>query len=514
MKRRRLPIGIQTLRKLRQRDCYYVDKTAYIEQLWNSGECYFLSRPRRFGKSLFVNTLKELFEGNEALFRGLHIHSRWDWSVRRPVLRLSFDYGHFHEPGHLHTNLMERLDDLEIDAGTESRPWTGPGRLAHLIRTLHRRSGRGVVVLVDEYDKPILDALKVPEVAKANRDYLRGLYGVIKGCDEHIRFTFITGVSKFSKVSLFSGLNSLKDLTLDRRYSAICGYTDDDLNTVFAPELPGLDRDRIQRWYNGYNWRGGKRLYNPFDILLLFDEREFRPYWIETGSSKFLIDLLERRGVTALHLERMWVAEAQLSQFDVEGIGTEALLFQTGYLTLTGERVVDGKLEYRLHYPNREVRESLIEGLLERMSRDLAKLRLNLRRLQKAMEAAERAGLKRVLRQIFINHPYPLHVGSKAATYEAFYVGVVSTHFLALGFDVTLEESSSVGRTDMVVKPGGKVYVVEFKVDVAEGTALKQIKEKGHAENHLDEEGPVYLMGVEFSSKTRNVEHLDLERFK
>ena len=514
MKRRTLPLGTQSFRVLREDHCYYVDKTPFISMLLEDGRHFFLSRPRRFGKSLFVDTLKELFEGNEALFRGLHVHDRWDWSVRRPVIRLSFDYGHFHEPGHLHTNLMERLDDLEVDAGTEPRHRTGPGRLAHLIRTLHRRSGRRVVVLVDEYDKPILDALEVPEVAKANRNYLRGLYGVVKGCDRHIRFTFITGVSKFSKVSLFSGLNNLRDITLNPRYSAICGYTEKDLDEVFAPELPGLDRGRIRRWYNGYSWLGGERVYNPFDILLLFGDRRFKPYWIETGASKFLIDLLERRGVTALDLERLWVDDAQLSQFDVEDIGTEALLFQTGYLTITAEREAGGEPEYRLGYPNREVRRSLIEGLLERMSRHPARRRSNLRRLQEAMEGAERAGLTRVLRQIFIDLPHQWHAGSKAGRYEAFYVGVVSTHFLALGFDVTLEESSSVGRTDMVVKHGGAVYVFEFKVDVAEGTALQQIKEKGYAEKHMGEEGPVYMVGVEISTKTHNVEHLDLDRAK
>ena len=538
VKRRRLPIGTQTFSKLRERDCYYVDKTAYIEQLWNSGDCYFLSRPRRFGKSLFVDTLKEVFEGNKELFRGLHIHDRWDWSVRHPVVRLSFGSGNFKDPQQVSSSVMLQLDYAwhRCKAALRQAPLhqrfrrflSGLGRpqfgyrtdssaadrFWHLLRAMRRAAGCRVVVLVDEYDKPILDALELPEVAKANRDFLRGLYGVVKDCDEDIRFSFITGVSKFSKVSLFSGLNSLRDITLNPHYSAICGYTERDLDEVFAPELPGLDRDRIRRWYNGYNWLGGERVYNPFDILLLFGDRKFKPYWIETGSSKFLIDTLERRGVTALDLERMWVGDAQLSKFDVEDIGTEALLFRTGHLTITEEREVGGKAEYRLHYPNREVRQSLNEGLLERMARDPAKLWRNLRQLREAMEAAERAGLKRVLRQIFINHPYQLHAGSKVGKYEAVYVVVVSTHFLALGFDVTLEESSSVGRTDMVVKHGGRVYVVEFKVDAAKGAALRQIKDKGYAEKHMNAGGPVYLMGLEFSSKTHNVEHLDLERAK
>ena len=215
-------------------------ETAYVRQLLDDGTHFFLSRPRRFGKSLFLDTLKELFEGNEPLFEGLAIHDRWDWSVRHPVLRLSFGSGHFKEPGYLHTNLMAELDAVERRAGVSSGYTTGPERLGHLLEALHGKTGRPVAVLVDEYDKPILDALDAPEVARANRDYLRGLYSVIKGRDAHIRFSFITGVSKFSKVSLFSGLNNLKDITLDPRYSAICGFRDADLDAVFTAELPGL----------------------------------------------------------------------------------------------------------------------------------------------------------------------------------------------------------------------------------------------------------------------------------
>ena len=256
MNKRKLPIGIQTFRKIREEDCYYVDKTAYIRRLLDEGTHYFLSRPRRFGKSLFLDTLKELFEGNEPLFAGLYIHDHWDWSMRHPVVRLSFGSGNLNEPGVLHKEVMAQLDALEEETGVKSRYDTASVRFRHLIQRLHRQSGQRVAVLIDEYDKPILDALDTPEVARANRDFLRGFYAVIKDCDAHVRFTFLTGVSKFSKVSLFSGLNNLKDITLDPRYSAICGYTEADLDSVFAPELPGLDREQIRDWYNGYRWRG------------------------------------------------------------------------------------------------------------------------------------------------------------------------------------------------------------------------------------------------------------------
>ena len=365
--KRKLPIGIQTFREIREQNHYYVDKTAYIRRLVDEGKHYFLSRPRRFGKSLLIDTLKELFEGNEPLFRGLVIHECWDWSMRYPVVRLSFGGGNFKVPGYLHTNLMAQLDAVERRTQVVSEYATGPERFAHLLEALHDRTGQPVAVLVDEYDKPILDALDVPEVARDNRDFLRGVYAVIKDSDAHVKFTLLTGVSKFSKVSLFSGLNNLTDITLSPRYSALCGYTDADLDTVFAPELPGLDRDDIRRWYNGYSWLGEEKVYNPFGILLLFFNRKFGAHWFETGTPTFLIDTLVARAVSALSLDGMLGSDALLSTFDVDHIATEALLFQTGYLTIQGEEDRGGRTRYRLGYPNREVRQSLNESLLNRL---------------------------------------------------------------------------------------------------------------------------------------------------
>jgi len=211
MRKRKLPIGIQTFRTIREEGCYYVDKTPFMRRLVEEGRHYFLSRPRRFGKSLFLDTLKELFESNETLFEGLAIHEQWDWSVQRPVLHLDFGRGDYREPAGVHASLMAQLDRVEARSGIASRHDTAPERFAEVIEALHQYAGRRVVVLVDEYDKPILDALSTPEVARANRGYLHGLYSVIKSSEAHIEFTFLTGVSKFSKVSLFSGLNNLKD---------------------------------------------------------------------------------------------------------------------------------------------------------------------------------------------------------------------------------------------------------------------------------------------------------------
>ena len=266
--RDRLPLGVQTFSEIRQENLYYVDKTHFACRLVRQGKHYFLSRPRRFGKSLFVSTLKALFEGRRELFHGLAAYDRWDWSVRRPVAHLSFTSGLYTKPGGLHNNLLMQLRSHQRSAGIELEAADGPDRFAELLEELHRSSGRRAAVLVDEYDKPITENLNQPDLARDNRDYLRALYSTLKYCDQHIRFSFLTGVSKFSKVSLFSSLNNLIDLTLEAPFSSLCGYTERDLDEVFAPELQGLDRHAICRWYNGYSWGGDERVYNPYDLLL------------------------------------------------------------------------------------------------------------------------------------------------------------------------------------------------------------------------------------------------------
>ena len=511
--KQKLPIGIQTFRKIREGGYYYVDKTGYVRGLVEGGDYYFLSRPRRFGKSLLVDTLKELFEGNEPLFRGLEIHGHWDWSVSHPVVRLTFGGGHFSKPGGLNESLMVQLDRLEEDEGIERRYRTTPARFHDLIRTLHRRSGRGVAVLVDEYDKPIVDALGTPEMARSNRDELRDLYSTIKACDEHLRFAFLTGVSKFSKVSLFSGLNNLEDITLDPRYSAICGYTEVDLDEVFAPELVGLDREAIRDWYDGYSWLGDENVYNPFGVLLLFRRRRFGAWWFETGTPTFLIETLARRRIVSVDLEGMSGTDALLSSFDVEAIEPEALLFQTGYLTITGEDDTGGLPLYRLGYPNREVRQSLNEHLLRTMTpRESRRLKASVR-LHKLLAANDFAGVEALFRALFAGIPYEWHTRNEIARYEGYYASVFYSHFAAAGLDLTVEDSTSHGRVDMAVRFGGHVYLFEFKVveSEPEGAAMEQLKARGYADKYRHLGQPIHLVAVEFSRKSRNLASFTVE---
>ena len=520
MAKRRLPIGIQTFREIREEGWYYVDKTLYAHRLMEGGKHYFLSRPRRFGKSLFVDTLKELFEGNEPLFEGLHVHDRWDWRTHHPVVRLDFSGRNFTEPGSLDTNLTAQLEAAERRAGVRPSQLAGPERFACLIEALHERTGQRVVVLVDEYDKPILDALAKPELARANRDHLRGLYSAIKFSDAHVKLSFLTGVSKFSKVSIFSGLNNLIDVTLDPAYSAICGYTEGDLDTVFAPELPGLDRDEIRRWYNGYNWLGEEKIYNPFDVLLFFRRHEFRAYWFETGTPAFLVETLLERKIGTPSLEEGIASDDLLSAFDVDGMATEALLFQTGYLTITGRDDFDGETLYRLGYPNHEVRQSLNRSLLQAMTPAAphqAKERIRLRQL---LGSNDFEGLEILFRSFFAGIPYQWYTKNRIADYEGYYASVFYSWFAASGLDVRVEESASRkrldnrGRLDMAVLFNGEVYLFEFKTvgKAPKGAAAPQIRERGYADKYRHLGRPIHLVGVEFSRKERNLAAFSVER--
>ena len=513
MTRRKLPIGIQTFRRIREDGCYYVDKTAYIQRLLDEGTHYFLSRPRRFGKSLFLDTCKELFEGSEALFEGLAVHDRWDWSVRHPVVRLSFGSGSFTSSGDVQARTREQLAAIERRESVRSEGDTEAGRLAALLEALHERTGRRVVVLVDEYDKPILDALEVPEVARANRDFLRGLYAVVKDSDADIRFSFLTGVSKFSKVSLFSGLNNLKDITLDPRYSAICGYTDADLDTVFAPETAGLDREKVREWYNGYGWLGKDKVYNPFDILLLFDKRKFGAWWFETGTPAFLVETLFRRRVSSVALGEMVGTDALLSSFDVDDIATEALLFQTGYLTIREERSLGGKALYRLGYPNREVRQSLNECLLEFLVHNASRRTANSIRLEELIRTNDFEGMRALFHAFFASIPHEWYTNNDIARYEGYYASVFYSYFAALGLDITVEDSTSHGRLDMAVRFNANVYLFELKVVemAGEGAAMAQLKERRYADKYRGSGEPIHLVAVEFSRDTRNVVAFEVE---
>lgn len=510
--RRKLPIGIQTFAKIRSDDYYYVDKTRLAWWLTQEGGYYFLSRPRRFGKSLFLDTLKELFESNEPLFRDLYIHDRWEWSIHHPVIRISFGGGVLKSRAELDEKIGEILDDQQRRLQVTCTHTSLSGRFEQLIQGAYEQTGQPVVVLVDEYDKPILDNLTDRETALAMREGLKNIYSVLKNADAYLRLVFLTGVSKFSKVSLFSGLNNLVDITVDARYSAICGYTETDVDTVFAPELPGLDRDEIRRWYNGYHWTG-EAVYNPFDLLLLFDKRQFRPWWFETGTPTFLIRVLTERETWLPTLGQLESDAELLSTFDVDDMPTEALLFQTGYLTIAGEECLGGNYFYRLRFPNHEVYQSTYHSLLRAWTANPQAQVQNRKTLYRLLEAHDLAEMKDLFRAFFATIPHQWYDNNPISRYEGYYASVFYSYFAALGLDIILEDATNQGRIDMTVKFQGRIYLFEFKVVelVPDGRALQQIKDRGYAEKYRALGQPIVQIGVEFSRVERNVVRFEVE---
>ncbi len=510
--RKKLPIGLQTLAGLLDDGCYYADKSGYAVDLAQAGKYYFLSRPRRFGKSLFLDTLKELFEGNARLFRGLAAEARWDWSRQHPVIRISFGAGVLKNRGDLDAALHQKLHEHETRWNLPARFPDARSRFIDLIQRVHAQVGQPAVVLIDEYDKPILDNITDSATALDMREGLKDLYSVLKDADAHLRFVFITGVSKFSKVSLFSGLNNLKDITLDSRYSAICGYTDADVVTVFAPELPGLDREEIRRWYNGYNWLG-EGVYNPFDMLLLLDRREFKPYWFETGTPTFLVKLLAKAETFTPDIGRLVATETLLSTFDVDNIPPEALMFQAGYLTIDHVWRIPGRMEVTLKYPNLEVQASLNDSLLQYLVGNPSTPGPHIGRLYRLLQAQDFTGLKTLFQAFFASIPHDWYRNSPIAQFEGYWASIFYSHFAALGLDIRLEDTTNKGRIDMAVLFNAQVFVFEFKVVelVPQGRALQQIKDMGYADKYRDRGEPIHLVGVEFSKNDRNIVGFEVE---
>jgi hypothetical protein len=504
--RRKLPIGIQTFSEIIEEGHYYVDKSGAAVRLADEGKYYFLSRPRRFGKSLFLDTLKELFEGNEALFKGLAAQERWDWSKKFPVIRISFGGGVLGSVGDLDQSLHQQLTALERQFGMTAQFPDHRSRFKELIIQAAQVTGQRAVILIDEYDKPILDRIESPEIAKQLREALKDFYSVLKDSDAHIKFAFLTGVSKFSKVSLFSGLNQLTDITLDERYSDICGYTDADVDSVFAPELPGLDRELIRQWYNGYNWLGTS-VYNPFGLLQLFRTRQIRPHWFETGTPTFLIKLLQQRQQFTPDLTRIVASESLLATFDVDNIPVEALMFQAGYLTIASHRQIPGRLELTLKYPNLEVQAALNDSLLQSLTGGLAVPGPHISRLYDLLMAQDFAGLKELFHAFYASIANDWYRKNALSGFEGYYVSIFYSYFAALGLDIRLEDPTNFGRIDMTVLFNGQVFLFEFKVVELNpaGAALQQIKDLHYADKYQDRGEPIHLIGVEFSKASRNI---------
>jgi Protein of unknown function (DUF1703)./Predicted AAA-ATPase. len=506
-----LPIGIQTFEKIRNSNYYYVDKTMFVKKLENGGY-YFLSRPRRFGKSLFLDTLKEAFSGNKELFKGLYLYDNWDWEKRYPIIKISFASGNIRTSDillDLMTSQVNRISEKEQINLKEKRP---SQMFLELIQKLYEKYNQKVVVLIDEYDKPILDAIENIEVAKENREILKDFYSVLKDADPYLKLVFLTGVSRFSKVSIFSGLNQLQDITLNEEFSTVCGYTQSELESVFEDRLKDFDKEKIKVWYNGYSWLG-ESVYNPFDILLLFSEKRFRAFWFETGTPTFLIKLFMKNHYYIPELENLEVGDEILSNLDVDNIRLENLLFQSGYLTIKEFLEEDGV--YILSYPNLEVRKSLNNALLFYLDFDASKItktELNIKQILKEKNINK---LKDAIYTFFASIPHDWYRKNDIDSYEGFYASIVYAIFNGAGLNVIAEDNTNKGQIDLSVFNQDSVYIVEFKVveDKEEGNALKQIKEKRYYEKYMGKYKEIYLIGIEFSKKDKNIVSFEWEKY-
>ena len=505
----KLPLGLQSFAEVRKLQCAYVDKTPLALKLIEDGKFYFLSRPRRFGKSLFLDTLRYLFEGERELFQGLYAEHNWQWSVKDPVIKFDMS-GIFKKPADLESRLCGLLENNAINLGVDLRGQDAPTQFSNLIIDASRKCGRQTVLLVDEYDKPMIDNIGNIELALQMRDQLHGFYSIIKAADEHLRFVMLTGVSKFAKVSIFSGLNNLEDISLNPDYGSVCGYTEEDLKDTFAEYLQGVDRELLRRWYNGYNFLGTDPVYNPYDILNFikrshsFGKPTFRSYWFETGTPTFVVDLLARGLIPAQRLEQQSVGEDILESCTIEQLDATTVLFQSGYLTI--DSVDDSDADaviYKLVCPNHSVRSALQNNLFRYYTgtKDPS-FRSNVAR---ALRNADLNSVETELKRLFASIANSNYRKNNIAHFEGYYAAVVYSFLAGMGLDITAEDASSHGSVDLTIQLAEHTYVVEFKVverASATNSALKQIIERGYASKYP---GKVYQIGIEFSELERNI---------
>jgi hypothetical protein len=502
------PIGIQTFSKIREGGFTYVDKTHFVARLLKEDAYFFLSRPRRFGKSLLLSTIKEVFQGSKHLFEGLAIEPLWDWSQKAsPVLHFSLN-GLDYKQQPLETALMKMLHLEAERCGLVIKGTTAKELFASLVFKLFEKSGK-VVILIDEYDKPVIDYLENPEQAIAHRDELKNFFGVIKDSDAYLRFVLITGVSKFSKISIFSELNNLQDISLRSSFNDIAGITQDELEASFpeglakAAESLQLPPDAVlltlKDWYNGYSWNGISKVYNPFSLLNFFESGELRNFWFETGTPTFLAKEMQAKQL--FEPSGMEVSGILLNNFDLENLHPITMLFQTGYLTvLTTEHSTDW---YKLGYPNREVRLSFEQYLLaEYLPKDISKDPLSLvMLLRKALESGNLDTVFSVINSTFAGIPSELWQKEN----EHFFHALLHLTFSLLGVFIKSEVNFRNGRADAIVELKERVYIFEFKLDKSPEIALAQIKLRGYSESYRHSGKSIIEVGVAFSSANKNV---------
>jgi hypothetical protein len=503
MRQRLYPIGQQDFPGIIREGKVYVDKTMHAYRMLTTNKFYFLSRPRRFGKPLFISTLDTILRGEKALFKGLYIYDKWQFESY-PIIRISFANIGYREMG-LEKAISSLLDEVY---GEHAMPIPNMGnskKFRTLIEQLHVKFKKPVVVLVDEYDKPLIDYLDKSQLYKAreNRDILKSFYSVLKDADPHLKLVFITGVSKFSKVSIFSDLNNLNDISLDLEFNEICGISQKELEDNFVEELQQVDKSKMKAWYNGYRWDvAGETVYNPFSTLSFFSKKgKLENFWYATGTPTFLMELCKERKF--YEFESAVLTFTEMSSFDIDNLKLMPLLFQAGYLTIAGYNSMF--YTYKLAFPNLEVKHSYLHGLLEAYTelKDSSTSSI-IMELHESLKTQNSEKLRLIINHGFSQIPYDLWQKDN----EHFYHAIVHLMFSLLGVSIQSEVHTKNGRADAIVQLEEGIYCLEFKLDQSAQVAIDQIKKKGYTERFSGPGKPIHLIGINFSSAQKVVDEI------
>ena len=532
MTAQKLPIGIQSFEKIIKEKYIYVDKTRYIVQLLK-GQVYFLSRPRRFGKSLFLSTLAAYFRGQKELFKGLYLEKAEEELAQQegreawqeyPVLYLDLNGSNYKEAQSLAINLNDHLTLWEDLYGIAPSEQDFSMRFKGVIRRAYEKTGHQVVILMDEYDKPLLDTIEQPELNESHRDILRAFYSVIKSSDIYLRFVFLTGITKFGKVSVFSGLNNLKDISMREDFSAICGITAQELKenlTSYVESLAAKQKlqmsealEVLKKQYDGYLFgAGGENVYNPFSLLNALDARALGKYWFTTGTPTFLVNYLKKAHYFVPNLEgKVRLSETRFDGFSANALDPLPILYQTGYLTIKG---YDNETDsYRLGFPNNEVRFGFFENLLAGYAPSYLSLGFSVNDFLDAVRAGDVDAFMTILRSLLASIPYDTAPKEDIELRERDYQIAVYLVFALMGLFTQTEVQNSTGRADCVVITPKFVYVFEFKLWSAGSAqeALQQIIDKGYATKYESSGKELILVGASFDEAKRNIGEWEVRR--
>ncbi|MBQ6653382.1 MAG: ATP-binding protein [Prevotella sp.] len=505
------PIGIQNFEKIRRDGFAYVDKTALMYKMTSEGNYYFLSRPRRFGKSLLLSTLESYFKGERELFEGLAVSElETEWQTH-PILHLDLNSREYKDESSLYAELNRHLESWEKRYGDEYRERALEERFLQVIIKAYEQTGTRVVILVDEYDKPLLQTIGNEQLQAAYRNTLKAFYSVLKSCDRYIRFAFLTGVTKFGKVSVFSDLNNLKDISMLPAYSNICGITEKELRDCFDAEVGqlasnnGMSREecyeRLRLDFDGYRFNEytTEGIYNPFSVLNTLDSRVFRDYWFETGTPSFLVYQLQKTGYPLEAMTTEELSSDTLNSIDIMDENPLPLLYQSGYLTLKShDKEFDS---YQLGFPNREVEQGFIKYLLPfYLPKTTDKSRFAIAQFVKEVRNGDAEGFMRRLQAFFANGDYQV-----MGRLELYLQNTLYVFFRLLGFYVDVERHTANGRMDIVMQTPQYVYILELKIDKTAAEALQQIDERGYAVPFEGDSRQIFKIGINFDTATRQI---------